>query len=163
MYFTDPCFTGFRGARRDANTGGPDVQQPPADPDIANGGPCLEDEEFFDARPDAAAMEKAIGKFMDCMEEQELGGFKDLHRLLARLPVPSVTASQEMSHKDALEGGFIPSMTEEEQKRFTPSELILYKHALEYRFKLVQFQYIVVQTIINTLHVITYMYVLSLY
>ncbi len=24
----DPCFTGFRGARRDANTGGPDVQQP---------------------------------------------------------------------------------------------------------------------------------------
>ena len=142
MYCTDPCFTGFRGARRDANTGGPDVQQPPADPDIANGGPCLEDEEFFDALPDAAAMEKAIGKFMDCMEEQELGGFKDLHRLLARLPVPSVNASQEMSHKDALEGGFIPSMTKEEQKQFTPSELVLYKHALEYRFKLVQCKYI---------------------
>ena len=71
MYSTDPCFTGFRGARRDANTGGPDVQQPPADPDIDKGGPCLEDEEFFDALPDAAAMEKAIGKFMDCMEEQK--------------------------------------------------------------------------------------------
>ena len=56
------------------------------------GGPCLEDEEFFDALPDAAAMEKAIGKFMDCMEEQEHSGFKDLHRLLARLPVPSVNA-----------------------------------------------------------------------
>ena len=62
-------------------------------------------------------MEKATGKFMDCMEEQEHSGFKDLHRLLARLPVPSVNASQEMSHKDALEGGFIPSMTKEEQKR----------------------------------------------
>ena len=49
------------------------------------------------------------------------------------LPVPTVNASQAMSHKDALEGGFIPSMTEEEQKRFTPSELLLYKHALEYR------------------------------
>jgi hypothetical protein len=46
-----------------------DVQQPPADQDIDKGGPCLEDEEFFDALPDAAAMEKAIGKFMDCMEE----------------------------------------------------------------------------------------------
>ncbi len=87
-------------------------------------------------------MEKATGKFMDCMEELECNGFKDLHRLLARLPVPSVNASQEMSHKDALEGGFIPSMTKEEQKRLTPSELILYKHALEYRFKLLQFQYI---------------------
>jgi hypothetical protein len=48
---------------------------------------------FFDALPDAAAMEKAIGKFMDCMEEQERCGFKDLHRLLACLPVPSVNAS----------------------------------------------------------------------
>jgi hypothetical protein len=87
-------------------------------------------------------MEKATGKFMDCMEEQERGGFKDLHKLLARLPVPSVNASQEMSHKDALEGGFIPSMTKEEQNRFTPSELVLYKHTLEYRIKLVKFQYI---------------------
>jgi hypothetical protein len=42
-----------------------------------------------------------------------------------------------MAHKDAVEGGFLPSMTEEEQKRFTPSELLLYKHALEYRYKLV--------------------------
>ncbi len=56
--------------------------------------------------------------------------------------MPSVNASQEMSHKDVLEGGFIPSLTKEEQKLFTPSELVLYKHALEYRFKLVRFQYI---------------------
>ena len=34
LYCTDPCFTGFCGARRDANTGGPYVQQPPADQDI---------------------------------------------------------------------------------------------------------------------------------
>ncbi len=49
----------------------PDVQQPPADPDIDEGGnedPCPEDEEFFQSRPDAAAMEEAIGKFMDSME-----------------------------------------------------------------------------------------------
>ncbi len=54
--------------------------------------------------------------------------------LLGRLPVPSAKAGQAITHKDAVEGGFIPSMTKEEQKRFTPSELVLYKHALEYRY-----------------------------
>ena len=48
--------------------------------------------------------------------------------------MPTVNVSPSMSLKDALEGGFLPSMTEEEQKQFTPSELILYKHALEYRW-----------------------------
>jgi hypothetical protein len=38
-----------------------------------------------------------------------------------------------MSHAAALGGGFIPTMDEEQQKRFTPSELLLYKHAVEYR------------------------------
>ncbi len=74
---------------------------------------------------------------MDGMEAQERGGCNDLHSLLGRLPVPTAKTSQAMTHKDALEGGFIPSMTEEEQKRFTPSKLVLYKHALEYRYQLV--------------------------
>jgi hypothetical protein len=74
---------------------------------------------------------------MDGTEPQERGGFRvnDLHGLLGRLPVPTAKATQAMTHKDALEGGFIQSMTEEEQKRFTPSELLL--HALEQRYKLV--------------------------
>ncbi len=46
-----------------------------------------------------------------------------------------------MSHSKALEGGFIPNMDEEEQKRFTPSELLLYRHALEYRYLLVCTKY----------------------
>ena len=94
-----------------------------------------------------------VTKFMDGMEAQERCGFKELHSLLARLPVPTVKASQAMTHKDALEGGSIPSMTEEEQKRFTPSELLLYKHDLEYRFEQVHllfipilYQYIHIQT-----------------
>ena len=70
-----------------------------------NGDPCPEDEEFFDSRPDAETMEEAIGKFMDGMEAQERDGFKDLHQFVGRLPVPTVNASQAMSHKDALEGG----------------------------------------------------------
>ncbi len=82
-------------------------------------------------------MEVAITRFMDGMEAQEHCGFKDLHTLLGRLPVPTVKASQAMTHKDVLEGGFIQSMTEDEQKQFTPSEILLYKHALEYSYKLV--------------------------
>ena len=121
---------------RDANMPVSDAQQPPADLDIDRGDSCPEDAEFYD-RPDAATMEEAISRFMDGMEAQECSGFKDLHRLLGRLPVPTVKPSQPMTHKDALEGGFLPSMSEEEQKRFTPSELLLYKHALEYRYKLV--------------------------
>jgi hypothetical protein len=98
-------------------------------------------------------MEKVISKFMDGMEAQERCGFKELHQLLARLPVPTVKASQAMTRKDALEGGFLPSMTEEEQKRFTPSELLLYKHALEYRFKQVQF--LSIQMLYQDIHIQT--------
>jgi hypothetical protein len=82
-------------------------------------------------------MEEAISRFMDGMEAQERCGFNDLQCLLGRLQVPIVKAGQAMTHKDSLEGGCIPSMTKEEQKRFTPSKLLLYKHALEYRYKLV--------------------------
>ncbi len=50
---------------------------------------------------------------MDGIEAQERSGFKDLHGLLGRLPVPTVKASQAITHKDALEGGLLPSMTKE--------------------------------------------------
>ncbi len=85
---------------------------------------------MFD-RPDAATMEKSISLFMDGMEAQEHSGFKDVNGLLGRLPVPTVKANQAMTHKDGLEGGFLPYTTEDEQEKFTPSELLLYKHALE--------------------------------
>jgi hypothetical protein len=39
-----------------------------------------------------------------------------------------------MSHAAALDGGFIPKLDEEQQKKFTPLELLLYKHAVEYRY-----------------------------
>jgi hypothetical protein len=38
-----------------------------------------------------------------------------------------------MSHAAALEGGFLPNVDEEEQKIFTPAELVLYKYTVEYR------------------------------
>ena len=66
-----PCFTGFRGALRDANKRMPDAEEPPLNLEMdesGNNDPCPEDEEFFHAWPDAATMEEAMGKFMDGME-----------------------------------------------------------------------------------------------
>jgi hypothetical protein len=97
--------------------------------------PCREDVNVFLGRPEAEDMGEAISKFLDGMEGQERSGFKDLHRFPGRLPCPDVEkVARSMSHSQALEVGFIPKMDEEEQKRFTPSELILYRHALEHRY-----------------------------
>jgi hypothetical protein len=95
--------------------------------------PCSEDEEFFKGL-DADGMEEAISKFLDGLEGQERSGFKGMHSFLAKLPVPVTTETRSMTHAAALEGGFLPEMDEEELKRFTPTELILYKHAQEYRY-----------------------------
>ena len=92
-------------------------------------------------RPDADEIEEAITKFLDGMEGQERSGFKDLHRFLDGLPLPVAKDDPALLHFEALLGGFIPKMDEEEQKRFTPSELLLYRHALEYRY-FVHTQYI---------------------
>jgi hypothetical protein len=102
--------------------------------DEGDDNPCMEDEEFFQGRPDADDMEEAITKFLDGIEGQERSGFKDLHRFLCSLPLPIAKGDSALLHSEALEGCFIPKMDEEEQKRFTPSELLLYRHALEYRY-----------------------------
>ena len=128
---------GFRGSRRDEEllAGGPVATQPHVtDDDEGDDNPCTEDEEFFQGRPDADDMEEAITKFLDGMEGQERSGFKDLHRFLGSLPLPVAKEDCARLHSEALQGGFIPKMDEEEQKRFTPSELLLYRHALEYRY-----------------------------
>ena len=99
------------------------------------GSPCPEDADFMDARPDAAEMEEAIGKFVNGLEQQERSGYHELHSLLSRLPVPVAKSGKTMSHAAAMEGGFLPKMTEEELKRFTPTELLLWRHAKEYRYR----------------------------
>ncbi len=59
---------------------------------------------------------------------------QQLHAALGKLHVPVIKPDSKMSHADALQGWFIPTMDEEQQKRFTPSELLLYRHAVEYRY-----------------------------
>jgi hypothetical protein len=97
------------------------------------GSPCPEDDDFFYARPDAAKTEEAINKFLSGLESQEQAGFNRLHSLLSSLPVPVTTNGSKKSHTEALDRGFLPKMDEEQQKRFTPSELLLYRLAVEYR------------------------------
>ena len=60
--------------------------------------------------------------------------YEQLHRHLARLPVPEKKIISAMSHTEAVEGGLIKTLSEEELKRFTPSELLLYKIASEQRY-----------------------------
>ena len=112
-----------------------DASQPPVEqePEEGDPSPCPEDEEFF-VRPDAAGMEEAIGKFLDGLEGQECSGFEEMHRFLATLPVPTPKKGREMMHAEALEGQLLPNLDEEQRKRFTPSELIIYKHAQDYRY-----------------------------
>jgi hypothetical protein len=98
--------------------------------DEDQGSPCPEDGDFFYAMPDAAETEDAINKFISGLDSQEQAGFDRLHTLLT---VPVATNGSKMSHTAALDGGFLPKMDEEQQKRFTPSELLLYKHTVEYR------------------------------
>ena len=112
----------------------PEVVDPEMEPEgDPKGGPDID--ELFD-RSDAASMEGAINKFMEGLEGQERSGFPQIHRLLSLLPVPVQKKTRIMTHAEAIEGQFLPNMTEEEQKRFTPSELVLYKHALEYKWSL---------------------------
>jgi hypothetical protein len=67
--------------------------------------PCPEDKVFF-VRPDASAagMEEAIGKFLDGMEGQERSGFKEMHRFLAKLPVPAKKESRGMTQAEVPAG-----------------------------------------------------------
>jgi hypothetical protein len=125
----------FRGAHRDAAARV--ILEPPAqssvEQDEVDACPEPEDEEFFQG-PDTEGKEEAINKFLDGMEDQERSGFKGIDRLLGRLPVPAGKKTRSMSYSEARAGEFLPDMDNEEQKRFTPSELLIYKHALEYMY-----------------------------
>jgi hypothetical protein len=95
----------------DIQAGGPVSMQPHiTDDDEGGDNLCIEDEEFFQGRPDADNMEEAITKFLDGMEGQERSAFKDLHRFLGCLPLPVVKGDCGMSHSETLERGFIPKM-----------------------------------------------------
>ncbi len=119
----------FRGTHRDAAMlPGPSEKtvpevQPALDDDLDPGPlPCEEDEDVFKARPNAEEMEQAISKFLDAMPALETDNFQNLHRQLARLPLPNERVVSSMTHDEAVDGGLMKTMSEEELKWFTPSE-----------------------------------------
>ena len=124
-------FTCFRCTHQDVPPG--EETQKGLGDDEGDHNPCPEDDADL-IRPDAEQMEAAITNFMDYMEKQEHGGFTHIHTFLSKLPVPVHTECRCVSHDNAIEGGFLPDMSEDDRKRFTPSELMLYKHALEYKW-----------------------------
>ncbi len=67
-----------------------------------------------------------------------------------------------MTHAEALDGKFLPYLVEEQRKRFTPSELIMYQHAQDYRYISLYtsiYMYILVYTCIyEYIHVYTVIY-----
>ena len=103
-----------------------DQEHEKGDPD-----PCPEDEGVF-VGPDSASMEEAICKFLDGLEGQERSGFKNVHSFLAKLPVPVTKKSRSMTHTQALEGGFLPEMDEEE--RFDCIYLFIIVHTCLHKY-----------------------------
>ena len=124
--------TGFRGSHQDAAMLPPSADH--ASMEDADPHPCPEDAEFFECRPDAADMEEAIGKFMEGTEKQERTGYAALHKLLEGLPVPVQKTAGSMTQAEAFQGVFLCDWDKDEKKRFTPSELLLYKVAVEHRY-----------------------------
>ena len=96
---------GFRGAIRDEP--GLSERYVPAQESVLDEdqdrNPCQEDEEFFESLPNAEEMEQAIGKFLDGMPAVESKGYEQLHRHLARLPVPEKKIISAISHTEAVE------------------------------------------------------------
>ncbi len=79
-------------------------------------------------------MEAAFSKFLDAMPALETDGFQHLHRQLALLPLPIQKVISSIGPDEAVDGGLLKTMSEEELKLFTPSALLLYKHTQEYRY-----------------------------
>ncbi len=121
----------FRGSHRDDARA---MQAPAAAHTSCEEGdprPCPEDEEIFESRPDAADMEEAISKSEECT------GYNALHKQPQTLPVPEEKDANSMTQAEAIQGGFFVIWTKMRRKGSPhpgPSELLLNKHAVEYRY-----------------------------
>jgi hypothetical protein len=122
--------------------------------------PCEEDEEFFKLRPSAEEMEQASSKFLDGSPAVESKRYGQLRRHLARLPVPEAKKISAMTHTEAVEGGLLKTMSEDELKRFTPNELLLYKIASEHRYIPVHTSTYCYIQVCTSIYLYVYLYVL---
>ena len=54
-------------------------------------------------RPDQEEMEEAIDVFLSHMEQQKKSGFKDLHSILSKLPMPTPAPGRTFTVDQAVE------------------------------------------------------------
>ena len=86
--------------------------------------PDSHDNELHDI-PDKEVMDEAIADFLKRFEKEERGGYHGLHATLSRLPLPGKMDQGGLSVAEA---------EEEEARRFTPTEVLLYQHAQDRRY-----------------------------
>ena len=60
--------------------------------------------------------------------------YAGLHRAVSRLPVPGKVDPKGLSLHATMEAGMLPPMNDEEPRRFTSSEVLLYQHAQVHRY-----------------------------
>ena len=91
--------------------------------------------------PDADLASREEGDPLPCPQDKEFLGLP--------VPVPVQKDARSMTQAEALHGGFLLDLDDDEKERFTPSKLLLYKHAVEYRYISVHtstYRYILVHT-----------------
>ena len=81
-------------------------------------------------RPDKDAMDADIADFLKLLEAEEQELYAGLQSALSRLPVPGKV--EALSVHAAMEAGMLPRMDDEEARRFTPAEVLLYQHAQDH-------------------------------
>ena len=79
-------------------------------------------------------MDQAITDFLKRFEKEERDGYHGLHATLSRLPMPGKVDQRGLSVTEAIDAGMLPGMEEEEARRFTPTEVLLYQHAQDRRY-----------------------------
>lgn len=123
-------FAGFRSRRRDVEDPPPSL---PVASDSEDHNPDSHDFELHEI-PNKEAMDQAIADFLKRFEKEELGGYRGLHATLSRLPMPGKVDRRGLSVTEAIDAGMMPRMEEEEARRFTPTEVLLYQHAQDRRY-----------------------------
>ena len=83
----------------------------------------------MDTRPDKDVMDAAITNFLKCLEAQEQELYAGLHGALIHQPVLGKVDLKGLSVHASMEVGMLPRMDDEEVRRLTPSEVLLYRHA----------------------------------
>jgi hypothetical protein len=82
--------------------------------------------EHFPSQDD---MDAAMEDFLKQLGQEVT--FNNLNTLLAKLPIPPVSAPIPMTLEDAIAAGFLPKLDLDAASLFSASELKLYKHATE--------------------------------